>query len=73
MAYRRRSYRASRSRYSYGARRGYGRRRYARRRRSARRVSSPRIVVQVVGGAGGVAASPVTLGMKASRPVRSRY
>lgn len=77
MAYRRysrrSSYRSGYGRARFGARRGYGRRgTYRRRRRSTGR-AAPRIVVQVVGGAGGVAASPVTLGMKASRPLRSRY
>ena len=80
MAYRRYG-RRSYGRRSYG-RRGYGTRRrsyrsgsYRRsyRRYPRRRTSAPRIVVQVVGGAGGVAASPVSLGMKAAKPVRSRY
>lgn len=71
MAYRRRTRRTTyRSRSS-----GYRRRSYAgaRRRRGTRRTGSQRIVIQVIGGAGGVAASPVTLGKKGGRPVRSRY
>lgn len=78
MAYGRR--RTARSRYrsgggGYRTRRSYGRR-YTARRRSTRRGSgsrTARVVIQVVGGAGGVAASPLALGMKAAAPVRARY
>lgn len=72
MAYRRRS---PRSRYS--SRYSSTRRRYAgtRRRRTSRRSSrtAQRIVIQVVGGPSGVPVSPVTLGKKAGRVVRSRF
>ena len=71
MGYRRRT---NRSTYRSRARSYSGRyRRTTRRRRGSRRASSQRIVIQVIGGAGGVAASPVTLGKKGGRPVRSRY
>jgi len=71
-------YRRRRStRYS----RGGGMRRYSTRRRSygrMRRTSygrrQQRIVIQVVGGAGGVAtASRVTIGQKSARVVRRRF
>lgn len=49
-------------------------RRRTTRRRSVRRTSrTQRIVIQVVGGQGGVATSPVTIGMKAASPLRARY
>ena len=74
MAYRSRRYsrrRSYRARRSY---RSYGRRAFARRRtRRTTRARTPRVVIQVVGGAGGVAASPMSLGMKAAVPVRRRY
>ena len=71
MAYRYRRRRTTRRSYSRGryAPRTY--RRYSRRRRSTRR--QQRIVIQVVGGMGGVAASPVSIGSKAARPVRARF
>ena len=72
MAYRyRRSRPRSRARYSNRAR-GYTR---TRRRRAPRRAarSTQRIVIQVIGGQGGVPASPMTLGSKAKRVVRSRF
>jgi len=73
MAYR---YRRSRARYS-ASRSRYSRRPYTtRRRRTTRRRSSrasQRIVIQVVGGQGGVPASPITLGQKSRRVVRSRF
>lgn len=71
MAYRYRRRRTARRSYSRGryAPRTY--RRYSRRRRSTRR--QQRIVIQVVGGMGGVAASPVSIGSKAARPVRARF
>lgn len=74
MAYRRRRRSTYRSR-GYTARyRSYGRRRYTgRRRRRSTGSRAARIVVQVVGGGGTVPASPVALGMKATRPVRARY
>ena len=70
-------YRRRRStRYS----RGGGMRRYSTRRRSYGRrrrsygLRQQRIVIQVVGGAGGVAtASPVTIGQKSARVVRRRF
>lgn len=70
MAYRYRRRRTARRSYSRGR---YARtyRRYSRRRRSTRR--QQRIVIQVVGGMGGVAASPVSIGSKAARPVRARF
>lgn len=76
MAYGRR--RATRSRRSYrsggyGTRRTYGRRYTARRSRRRSGSRTARVVIQVVGGAGGVAASPLALGMKAAAPVRARY
>jgi len=76
MAYTRRrrsSYRTRRTSSRRPARRSYGRRRtsYARRRRSTGRTQ--RIVIQVIGGPGGVATSPVTLGSKSARPVRARF
>lgn len=78
MAYGRR--RTSRYRRGYRSggnrsRRAYGRR-YTASRRSTRRRSggrTARVVIQVVGGAGGVAASPFALGQKAALPVRARY
>lgn len=79
MAYRPRRFRRGRRTYrsSYGYRsryRSYGRRRtYGRGRRVRSRGRAARIVLQVVGGAGGVAASPAALGMKAAKPVRARY
>ena len=49
------------------------RRSYGRRRRNYGR-RQQRIVIQVVGGAGGVAtASPVTIGQKSARVVRRRF
>jgi len=56
-------------------RRSYGRRRsYARRRRSSYGRRQQRIVIQVVGGPGGVAtASPVSIGKKSARVVRRRF
>lgn len=71
MAYRRRSYRTTYRSRTSSYRGRY--RRTTRRRRGVRRASSQRIVIQVIGGAGGVATSPVTLGKKGGRPVRSRY
>ena len=72
MAYRRARY-SSRGRARSGSyRRSYsrtGRRRAARRTRS----SQQRIVIQVIGGQGGVPASPMTLGQKSRRVVRSRF
>lgn len=71
MAYRRRT-RYSRARTV----RGSGYRRYSRTRRRAprrRARSTQRIVIQVIGGQGGVPASPITLGSKAKRVVRSRF
>jgi len=47
------------------------RRRRTTRRRSAR--AAQRIVIQVIGGQGGVPASPITLGQKSRRVVRSRF
>lgn len=76
MAYRtRRSYGRPRARGGYRSRSsGYGRRRVARRgRRVSARGRTARIVVQVVGGPAGVAASPLSLGQKAARPVKARY
>lgn len=63
------------SRSSYRPRRSYGRPVARRRtRRRATRRTAPRIVIQVVGGpSGAVAASPLAIGMKGSRPVRARY
>lgn len=78
MAYGRRRSSARGRGYSggrYRAGRSYGRR-YTARRRSGRRSGggrTARVVIQVVGGAGGVAASPLALGMKAAAPVRARY
>lgn len=70
MAYR---YRRTRSR-ARPARSSYRRSSYrTRRRRTTARRSSQRIVIQVIGGAGGVPASPVTLGQKSRRVVRSRF
>lgn len=46
------------------------------RRRASRRRARPttkRIVIQVVGAAPGVLASPVTLGSKTLRPLRRKY
>lgn len=75
MAYRtrrRRSYR-SRGRSMYGSyRRNYRTRSRTRRRRSTGGRTA-RIVVQVVGGPAGVAASPMALASKGARPVRARY
>lgn len=72
-SYRRRSSRAGyRGRYSRGARR-YGRAGYRMRRRRVSRRASQRIVIQVVGGPGGVLTSPATLGKKSARPVRARF
>lgn len=73
MAYRytRRRRTASSSRYRTTRRRYTGSRRRVSRRRSTR--STQRIVIQVIGGQGGVPASPVTLGQKANRVVRSRF
>lgn len=76
MAYgRRRStrYRRGYSSSRYGARRTYGRRYTARRSRRRSGSRTARVVIQVVGGAGGVAASPLSLGMKAAAPMRARY
>ena len=53
----------------YSTRRRYGRR-YGRRRTASR---AQRIVIQVVGGPTGVAASPISLGMKSARVVRRRF
>lgn len=71
MAYYRRRRVARRS--SYRTRRSSYRRPVRRRRVSRRRSGATRLVIQVVGGPGGVAASPVTLGSKAARPLRARY
>ena len=72
MAYyrrRRSSWYSSRRTTRYSTRR----RSYGRRRRSYGR-RQQRIVIQVVGGAGGVAtASPVTIGQKSGRVVRRRF
>lgn len=70
MAYRYRRRRTTRRSYARGRYRPTYRR-YSRRRRSTRR--QQRIVIQVVGGMGGVAASPVSIGSKAARPVRARF
>lgn len=72
MAYGRRrvsrySRRPSRSRYSTRRRPTY------RRRRSTGRARSQRVIIQVVGGPSGVAASPVSIGMKSARVVRRRF
>lgn len=68
---RRSTYRSGSYRRGYT---GYSRRRTTRRRRgTARGGRTARVVIQVVGGAAGVAASPVAIGMKGSRPVRARY
>lgn len=64
-----------RSTSSYGRRRmsSYSRRRVSRRRRGARR-QTVRVVLQVAGVPGGLAAaSPVSLGQKTNRIVRARY
>lgn len=74
MAYGRGRRSTRRSNYTRRPARGYARRRAPRRatrRRSGGRAT--RIVIQVVGGAGGVGASPLALGMKAAAPVRARY
>lgn len=64
---RRGGYRAPRRRYS-------GRSSYRTRRRvSRRRTGSQRVVIQVIGGQGGVPVSAVQLGKKSSRVVRRRY
>lgn len=70
MAYyrRRRSSRTARGRYSRST---YRRRRTTRRRTP--RARQQRIVIQVVGGPGGVATSPISIGMKTARPVRRRF
>jgi len=69
MAYRRKSYRASRSRYSTR------RRAPTRRRRTSRRRSSPqKIVIQVIGGGmGGQVPIAVTAGKKGKRTLRAKY
>lgn len=75
MAYRRSSRRSGYSTRGYRSS-GYRRTRRPTRRRSSRRAPSraaARVVIQVVGAPGGVAASPVSLGFKARVPVRSRY
>lgn len=70
MAYRYRRRRTTR----YSRSRSYARprRTYSRRRRTTRS-RQQRIVIQVVGGASGVATSPISIGMKAARPVRRRF
>lgn len=66
--YRRRSTSSYRRRTS-----SYTRRRVSRRRRGARR-QTVRVVLQVAGVPGGLAAaSPVSLGQKTNRIVRARY
>jgi len=73
MAYRYQRRRSTRA----PARRRYARGSYARRYRTSRRRASrapqQRIVIQVVGGPTGVAASPISLGMKSARVVRRRF
>ena len=69
MAYRYRRRRTTR----YSRSRSYARprRRTTRRRRSTAR--QQRVIIQVVGGASGVAPSPISIGMKSARPVRRRF
>lgn len=75
MAYYRRRTRRRSSGYrsrAGGYRRSYRGSSYGRRRRTARRAPA-RVVIQVVGSANGVTASPVSIGMKQRRVVRARY
>lgn len=70
MAYGRRTSRYTRrpSRRSYAR----PRRTYSRRRRTPR-ARQQRVIIQVVGGPSGVAASPISIGQKANRVVRRRF
>lgn len=68
---RRRTYRSSNRRSNYQARGYTGRRTY--RRTGRRRTVTPKVVIQVIGGSGGVPVSAQVLGKKMYRPVRARY